>query len=652
MTEKRIAILIDAENIDPTYASQVFSYASSLGTPTVREIFGAGIALNEWVEPIMEYDIIPHITLKPNKYKNSSDISLVLGAADVLLNNVQHPESACDIVIIVSSDCDFSPLAARLRREGIKVIGMGESGSVNPIWPKACTEFVALEAQGPLMRQRYDPAPEPPTTVVQLEIVSDEEEESAPPAAPVVVRPQVSTTAALSHQARVDNIRRFICADIDSHGGKIIAAELFKDLSFDADYRYDQRGSGRKPIDYLKAFYSSWFDIENDGKGGYWISRCDPLAPVRVWHSEAPTPPSPAPSFEPTAVPISDEQLPTVSTNDELDTPPEADVDLPAEQSSVLTSDVVSPPVEDSDANVGVVDAPSVEATDDVPAVSSTPIFKAGLPYTTAKTLRELGFRTIEEFLNATESDFSKIKNLTGKKRKRLMRMQSEMKNKLVSAAETVSCSTVEEAEPTELLVPSPTEGEPPSDQTVEDEAVDTADKPVDVSVRELTLSRLPPLDTLLEKGGVPHRAAMTLRKYGVKTLGDLLNLTEEAIGQFSGVPAQRKEKILQLHAELKERYSASTQATQPERKVVDEPITPPNPMAVSELKARDEESNLFRYLAEHDVPMDALSRILFIVRTSSNGRIVYNELRKAFGNNTANKYMRLLREYRAALDQ
>ena len=76
MFEKRIAILIDAENIDPTYASQVFSYASSLGTPTVREIFGAGIALNEWVEPIMEYDISPHITLKPNKYKNSSDISL------------------------------------------------------------------------------------------------------------------------------------------------------------------------------------------------------------------------------------------------------------------------------------------------------------------------------------------------------------------------------------------------------------------------------------------------------------------------------------------------------------------------------------------------------------------------------------------------
>ena len=227
--------------------------------------------------------------------------------------------------------------------------------------------------------------------------------------------------------------------------------------------------------------------------------------------------------------------------------------------------------------------------------------------------------------------------------------MQSEMKKKLDSAEETVSDPTAEEVGPTELSAASPTEDEPLSEQTVEDEAVDDADESVDVSVRELTPSRIPPLDTLLEKGGVPHRAAMTLRKYGVKTLGDLLNLTEEAIGQFSGVPTQRKEKILQLHSELKERYKASTL---PERKAAVEPITPPDPTAVSELKARDEESNLFRYLSEHDVPLDALSRILFIVRTSSNGRIVYNELRKAFGNNTANKYMRLLREYRAALDQ
>ena len=135
----------------------------------------------------------------------------------------------------------------------------------------------------------------------------------------------------------------------------------------------------------------------------------------------------------------------------------------------------------------------------------------------------------------------------------------------------------------------------------------------------------------------------MTLRKYGVRTLRDLLNLSEESINQFSGVPAQRKEKILQLHAELKEKYP-TTPTTRPKRK------TAVKPNLTSELRHRDEESGLYRYLADHEVPVDAIDRILFIVRTSPNGRIVYNEFRKAFGNSTANEYMRLLREYREQL--
>ena len=91
----KIAILIDAENIDPSDAEQVFAFANSRGDVMVREIFGAGIALNEWVEPIMEYFLNPHITLKPNKYKNSSDISLVLGVTDILVNNLKYPEKCC-----------------------------------------------------------------------------------------------------------------------------------------------------------------------------------------------------------------------------------------------------------------------------------------------------------------------------------------------------------------------------------------------------------------------------------------------------------------------------------------------------------------------------------------------------------------------------
>ena len=79
-----IAIFIDAENVEPMYAGQIFGYAESIGRVAVKEIYGAGIALNEWAYPILQYAIHMNMTLRPNRYKNSSDIALVIGAMDLL----------------------------------------------------------------------------------------------------------------------------------------------------------------------------------------------------------------------------------------------------------------------------------------------------------------------------------------------------------------------------------------------------------------------------------------------------------------------------------------------------------------------------------------------------------------------------------------
>ena len=126
---KKIAVLIDGENVDPSYADRVFSCAASLGTVAVREIYGSGIALNDWAEPILKHTIRTNFTLRPNKYKNSSDIALVIGAMEIFMGGLSDPEKACGCFVIASSDSDFSPLAVRLRREGIDVVGMGEPGT-------------------------------------------------------------------------------------------------------------------------------------------------------------------------------------------------------------------------------------------------------------------------------------------------------------------------------------------------------------------------------------------------------------------------------------------------------------------------------------------------------------------------------------------
>lgn len=148
------------------------------------------------------------------------------------------------------------------------------------------------------------------------------------------------------------------------------------------------------------------------------------------------------------------------------------------------------------------------------------------------------------------------------------------------------------------------------------------------------------------------------MRKFGVRTLGEYLNLTEDTISQFVGVPAQRREKILQLYSELKERYSNQGVSTisevseeQPSTEKAEDGVTMGSERdPVEEEKERADQA-LFNYLTEHSVPNDDISRILFIVRNSSNGRIIYNEHRKVFGNNTAYAYMKLLREYRTAFE-
>lgn len=199
-----IAVLIDAENVDPFYADQIFAYAHSLGLVTIREIYGSGISLNEWADPILVNSIHTNFTLRPNRFKNSSDICLVIGAMEILSSSRSAKEEKIDAIVIASSDSDFSPLAIHLRSAGIDVIGMGEPGHINPMWPRACTDFIPLEATGPLMRKRDQapagiPAAPNPASVeaapVPIPSPAVPETPAAPAASPVPAVPQASAPA-------------------------------------------------------------------------------------------------------------------------------------------------------------------------------------------------------------------------------------------------------------------------------------------------------------------------------------------------------------------------------------------------------------------------------------------------------------------------
>ena len=293
-----VAILIDAENVLPIFADQIFTHASSLGAVVHKEIYGAAAALNAWVEPVLKYAIRPSLTIRPSKYKNTSDIALVIGAMDLLANKT---ETAPDIMVIASSDSDFSALSVRLRTGGVDVVGMGTDKS-NELWRTACTSFVVLQqpsaraASQPRKIESARPVPEK---------TPEKKPERTPEKAPE--KPKITPT----HSGRIANIRAFILNQLSSREGRMPSHALFSLLNELPDYRYDQQRSKRKPLDYLARQMSGALKIE-EAEGGTWVSAATPEtsetpeAPEAVQEAPLPrqeTQETPVPAREPEPAP-------------------------------------------------------------------------------------------------------------------------------------------------------------------------------------------------------------------------------------------------------------------------------------------------------------------------------------------------------------
>ena len=299
-----IAVLIDAENVLPIHADQIFTHASSLGTITVKEIYGAAAALTAWVEPVLKYALHANLTIKASKGKNTSDIALVIGAMDLLVSG------NIDTVVIVSSDSDFSALSVRLRSAGIEVVGMGTE-KANPLWRTACSAFVVLQAPSfrPAPAQqpaRPQPAPKP---------VPQKQEAPANPNANQPKKKADSKPVAPTHAARMAIITAFIREQLEANGGKMAVSALLPALNGLAEYRVDQQRSKRNAHNYLMRLYGDAFTFE-EGEGGSFIS-------LRASAPEQPKKPEEAPAAEA-------DELPEIETAEPE--PAEEPAQAPAEE--------------------------------------------------------------------------------------------------------------------------------------------------------------------------------------------------------------------------------------------------------------------------------------------------------------------------------
>lgn len=141
MEEKRIALLIDSDNISAKYLDYILDKVNEEGIATYKRVYGdwTRTESKKWKDTLLQNSMTPIQQFSNTIGKNSTDAALIIDAMDILYTG------KVDGFCIVSSDSDFTRLASRLREENMIVIGMGEEKTPKALI-EACNKFINLTA--------------------------------------------------------------------------------------------------------------------------------------------------------------------------------------------------------------------------------------------------------------------------------------------------------------------------------------------------------------------------------------------------------------------------------------------------------------------------------------------------------------------------
>ena len=136
----KLAVLIDADNAQPSIVEGLLSEITKYGTANVKRIYGDWTmpGLKGWKEVLLLYSIQPIQQFGYTSGKNATDSALIIDAMDLLYTG------KFDGFCIVSSDSDFTKLASRIREAGLFVYGFGERKTPKA-FVSACDKFIFTE---------------------------------------------------------------------------------------------------------------------------------------------------------------------------------------------------------------------------------------------------------------------------------------------------------------------------------------------------------------------------------------------------------------------------------------------------------------------------------------------------------------------------
>ncbi|MCP4642046.1 MAG: NYN domain-containing protein [bacterium] len=135
-----LAVLIDADNARPSFTENLLAEVAKYGTASVKRIYGDWTTpnLNGWKPVVLDHSIRPIQQFRYTVGKNATDSAMIIDAMDLLY--ARRFDGFC----LVSSDSDFTRLAARIREEGLTVYGFGEKKTPKA-FVSACDKFIYTE---------------------------------------------------------------------------------------------------------------------------------------------------------------------------------------------------------------------------------------------------------------------------------------------------------------------------------------------------------------------------------------------------------------------------------------------------------------------------------------------------------------------------
>jgi uncharacterized LabA/DUF88 family protein len=140
-TTRKLAVLMDADNARFSNISLLLAEIAKYGTVQVKRAYGdwSNCSLKDWKEELLlQQSIQPIQQFAYTHGKNATDSAMIIDAMDLLYT------SRYDGFCLVSSDSDFTRLAACIRELGLVVYGLAEQKTPEP-FVAACDKFLYTE---------------------------------------------------------------------------------------------------------------------------------------------------------------------------------------------------------------------------------------------------------------------------------------------------------------------------------------------------------------------------------------------------------------------------------------------------------------------------------------------------------------------------